>query len=240
MKRIFKSPSPKELTQWLKSQQKITQGKNCSYKDDLGTDIKAIVKQCLLEDQGYLCCYTGIRIDRAQSHIEHFKPQSRFFENHEDVDYNNLFAAFPGSDYEKKHGSCPFGAHARRDWYDEDQFISPLSSHCESAFHFNLNGEIQASPNNTAAKTTIDRLNLAHASLTEMRQQAIESLLFESEIGLKQAENLLEKIYDRNTKGQFRPFCFVLKQACQEYIRRGKQKQTRNKAIQSQGKRQKK
>jgi hypothetical protein len=99
-----------------------------------------------------------------------------------------------------------------------------LSARCERAFQFKLDGEIQASSNNTAAKTTIDRLNLAHLSLTEMRQQAIESLLFESEISLKQAENVLEKLYDRNSKGQFRPFCFVLKQACQEYIRRGIQK----------------
>jgi len=67
-----------------------------------------------------------------------------------------------------------------------------------------------------------------------MRQQAIQTLLFESELSLTQAKNLLEKIYDRNTKGQFRPFCFVLKQACEEYIQRGKQKQTRTKAIQSQ------
>jgi hypothetical protein len=47
-------------------------------------------------------------------------------------------------------------------------------------------------------------------------------------MSLRQAKEMLEKIYDRNTKGQFRPFCFVLKQACEEYIRRGKQKQRRN------------
>ena len=73
-------------------------------------------------------------------------------------------------------------------------------------------------------------------SLTEMRKQAIEAFLFESEISLKKAENLLEKIYDRNQKGQLRPFCIVLKQACEDYIKRKKQTQTRNKAIQSRSK----
>lgn len=73
-----------------------------------------------------------------------------------------------------------------------------------------------------------------------MRQQAIQTLLFESELSLQQAKDLLEKIYDRNSKGQFRPFCFVLKQACEEFIRRKKQKQTRKKAIQSQTKKQNK
>jgi hypothetical protein len=123
----------------------------------------------------------------------------------------------------------------KADWYDNETFISPLSPQCETAFQFNLNGEITAhSAHHPAAQTTIDQLNLTHQSLTEMRQQAIQTLLFESELSLTQAKDLLEKIYDRNSKGQFRPLCFVLKQACEEYIRRKRQKQTRTKAIQSQ------
>jgi uncharacterized protein (TIGR02646 family) len=204
MKRIVKSSSPKELTQWLQTQQKITQGQsiNCRYQH-LDAKVKAIVKQRLLEDQGYLCCYTGIRISEAKSHIEHFKPQSQFFEQHEDVDYNNLFAAFPGSDHETTHGTCPFGAHARKNWYHEDDFISPLSSQCETAFQFNLNGEIQAAPNNQAAEVTITKLKLDDPSLTEQRQQAIQSFLFDSELSLAQVERLLERICERDRKAQF-------------------------------------
>jgi uncharacterized protein (TIGR02646 family) len=237
MKRIEKSSSPKELTQWVK-QQPTHKGKkvNCRY-GDLTTEVKTIVKQRLLEDQGYLCCYTGIRISEATSHIEHFKPQSECNKDdenkYEDVDYNNLFAAYPDKDYETKYGACSYGAHARTNWYDEDLFVSPLSPQCEAVFKFTFKGAIQSVPDNLAAQTTINRLNLAHDSLTEMRQQAIDEFLFESEISLKKAQELLEKIYDRNMKGQFRPFCFVLQQACEEYIRRGKQKQTRNKAIRS-------
>lgn len=239
MKRIVKSPSPKELTQWLQTQQNISPGQNinCRY-GDLTAEIKAIVKQQLLKDQGYLCCYTGIRITEAKSHIEHFKPQSNYYDQNEDVDYNNLFAAFPGSDYEKQYGSCPFGAHARKNWYDPDQLISPLSAQCEAAFQYKLNGEI--TPNNPAAQTTIKKLNLSDESLTEMRKSAIDTLLFEANISLKQAETLLEKIEDRDRKDQFRAFCFVLKQACEEYIRRKKKAQKRNQVIQAQTKRSKK
>ena len=267
MKRIVKSPSPKELTQWLRGQQKLAQEQklakgqtmNCRYKQ-LETRIKIIVKQRLLQDQGYLCCYTGIRISEKTSHIEHFKPQSEFYENHEDVDYNNLFAAFPGSDYgkdqdeekqgknqdeekqdEKKRRSCPFGAHARTDWYDQEQFINPLSPQCETVFHFDLDGKISADPNNLAAQTTLDRLNLADPSLTDMRKDAIYEFLYESEISTKQAEVLLEKIiHNHDSKGRYRSFCFVLKQACEEYIRRRKQKQIKNKVIQSQTRKSKK
>jgi uncharacterized protein (TIGR02646 family) len=231
MKRIIKTASPKELTQWFNAQPKTDTGKlNCRYSN-LPSDIRATVKQHLLNEQGHICGYTGIRISEGRSHIEHLKPQSRYYESNEDVDYTNLIAAHPGTTAPQ----CSYGAHPKADWYDDGQFINPLSANCETAFQFNLNGEITAhSAHQPAAQTTIDRLNLTHLSLTEMRQQAIQTLLFESELSLTQAKDLLEKIYDRNTKGQFRPFCFVLKQACEEYIRRGKQKQTRTKAIQSQ------
>jgi uncharacterized protein (TIGR02646 family) len=231
MKRILKNNCPKALTQWFTTQPTTDKGKlNCRYSD-LPSDIRATIKQHLLAEQGHICCYTGIRINEGRSHIEHLKPQSQYFENHEDIDYHNLLAAYPGSNA----AQCAYGAHSKADWYDNEQFISPLSPQCETAFQFNLNGEIIVhSAHHPATQTTIDQLNLTHQSLTEMRQQAIQTLLFESELSLTQAKDLLEKIYDRNTKGQFRPFCFVLKQACEEYIRRKKQKQTRVRAIQAQ------
>jgi uncharacterized protein (TIGR02646 family) len=233
MKRIIKTASPKELTQWFNAQPKTDTGKlNCRYSN-LPSDIRATVKQHLLNEQGYICGYTGIRISEGRSHIEHLKPQSRYFEDHEDIDYNNLLAAHPGYDT----GQCAYGAHPKADWYDDQQFISPLSPKCEKAFHFNLEGEIRAAPNCSSAQVTIDRLQLSHPSLTEMRKQRIDTFLYDSNTSLQQAQVLLEKIYDRDSKGQFRPFCFVLKQACEEYIRRGKQKQSRNQAIQSKPKR---
>lgn len=232
MKRIVKSSSPAELTKWFKAQPTSAEGKlNCRYCD-LPSDIRTTVKQRLLQDQGYLCCYTGIRINQTRSHIEHLKPQSRYFSQHEDIDYNNLLAAYPGSAAKQ----CKYGAHAKTDWYDDTHFIDPLSPQCETAFRFDLNGKITAHKSNIAAQTTLEQLNLTDDLLTEMREQAIQTVLFDAALSLKQAEKLLEKIYDRNAKGELRPFCFVLKQACQEYIRRVERKQARKKAIQSQSK----
>jgi uncharacterized protein (TIGR02646 family) len=232
MKRIVKSNSPVELAKWFAAQPTTDIGKlNCRYSN-LPSDIRSIVKQRLLQDQGYICCYTGIRVNDARSHIEHLKPQSRYFDRHEDIDYDNLVAAYPGADATQ----CAYGAHPKADWYDETHFVSPLSPQCEAAFRFNLKGEIQAEPANIAAKTTIEWLKLEDAALTEMRQQAIQTLLFDAPLSIKQAEELLERMFDRNKKDQFRPFCFVLKQACEEYIKRQKQAQTRKKAIRSQDK----
>ncbi len=230
MKRIIKSNPPIELKQWFHAQPMDNHEKlNCRYHN-LPSEIRAIVKQRLLEDQGYICCYTGIRISESRSHIEHLKPQSVYFENYEDVDYNNLLAAHPGPN----SGQCAYGAHPKADWYHDDHFISPLNPQCETAFKFNTKGELQATSSDIAIKTTIEQLNLTDESLTELRKQAIETLLFDSEISLKKAQDLLQKIYDRNSKGQFRPFCFVLKQACEQYIQRKEKAQTRKKSIQSQ------
>lgn len=230
MKQILKSPAPRELTQWFKAQHSSDQGQiNCRYPN-LPSDIRSIIKQRLLEDQGYICCYTGIRINDDRSHIEHLKPQSRYFKNNEDVDYDNLLAAYPGANANQ----CLYGAHAKADWYDEDHLISPLSSQCETAFQFDLEGRIQSTASNTAAQNTTDRLKLNDASLTEMRQQAIQGLLFDDSISIKQAEKLLAEIYQKDSHQKLRPFCFVLKQACEKYIHRAQQKQAKQKAIQKQ------
>jgi uncharacterized protein (TIGR02646 family) len=229
VKRIIKSSSPKELTQWFNAQTRQDQGAlNCRYQD-LPSDVRAIVKQRLIQDQGHICCYTGIRINEERSHIEHLKPQSRYFANHEDVDYQNLVAAYPGTAAQQ----CRYGAHPKADWYDEDQFISPLSPQCETAFQFDLQGKIQAIDENPAAAETIQRLNLGDRGLTELRQQAIEAILFEIPLRPQQAADLLAKIYDRNAKGQFRPFFFVLKQACEQYIQKLERQQARQKAMRS-------
>jgi hypothetical protein len=84
MKRIIKSNSPTELTKWVKTQGTV----NCRYSD-LPSDIRTIVKQRLLDDQGHICGYTGIRISDGRSHIEHLKPQSYYSDNNEDVDYTH-------------------------------------------------------------------------------------------------------------------------------------------------------
>jgi uncharacterized protein (TIGR02646 family) len=233
MKHIIKRNTPKQLTQWLDDQKSKNIG--CSYEHDFQDPVKAVIKKYLLEDQGYLCCYTGIRISESDSHFEHFKPQSKC-EDNEDVDYRNLFAAFP------KDGNCPFGAHARKNHYDERLFINPLDSQCEKAFQFDLSGKIHpilkgnSNEEVSPAEYTIEILKLNEPSLVQLRLEAIEALLFESDMSLKQAKDLLEKTHERTPKGKSRPFCFVLKLACEEYIRRKEKAQTRNKGIQSQEK----
>jgi uncharacterized protein (TIGR02646 family) len=225
MKYIIKGNPPASLQRWFTRQHGI----NCSF-EDMPTAIKAEVKTRLLEEQGYLCCYTGKRIDMQSSHIEHLKPQalSRRDGDHEDVEYNNMLAAFPKED----NPPCPYGAKKRGDWYSPE-FVHPLRRDCEQRFKFNLKGEISPRENNDLdAAETIKRLGLDDKYLDDDREEAIDELLFREKISEAQAKRLREQIMQRDSRGRFRAFCFVLEQACAEYIRRLEKRHARRLAIQ--------
>ena len=221
MKYIQKGSTPQELRRWFEGQllpdgQRI----NCGY-GDMPSDVRAVVKQRLLEEQGGLCCYTGMRVNSENSHIEHFKPQSARIE-YEDVDYRNLLAAYPG--ISKR---CQFGAHAKDNWYDENLLISPIHRGCETKFLFKQSGKIAPSDDwDTAAIETIKRLRLNDPSLKEMRQHKIDELLFPDSRPLRKAQiqRIIQRLYDRDNNGQFRSFCFVIKQVAQDLLRRAERR----------------
>ncbi|HRV96158.1 MAG TPA: TIGR02646 family protein [Anaerolineae bacterium] len=213
MKHIIKRGQPHDLQLWF-NEQPIEDGRriNCDYRS-MPNDVKHIVKQQLILEQGGLCCYTGLRITAQKSHIEHFKPQSRC-QNYEDVDYNNLLAAYPGNDIQ----NCPYGAHPKA---GDELPISPLNEDSERRFHFDLDGQIAPlQETDQGAKETIRILNLCHNSLTEMRQQAIESALLQGNRKPSDAQlrRIIEGYCQRDAKQLFKPFCFVIVQAAQELL----------------------
>ncbi len=217
MKHITKGRPPPELARWFEGQP-LEHGRriNCGY-GDIPTGVKKLVKQRLLEEQGYLCCYTGRRIDETGSHIERLKPQAACA-NHEDIAYDNMLAAFPGAG---QH--CEFGAVAKRDWNDPTLMVSPLHGGCEARFRFTQFGKIKAAPDDQGAAETLGRLKLDHDTLTEWRSRAIVGALFPKGRGLSEAQ--LQKVAtgyctrDRHTQ-QFYPYCFVIKHVAYDLLRR--------------------
>lgn len=230
MKHIQKRNLPAELRRWIEGQP-IENGQhlNCRY-EDMPSEVKRIVKQRLLEEQGSLCCYTGIYIGENDSHIEHFKPQTHCV-SHEDVDYNNLLAAYPNEHREQQYGRCKYGAHAKADWYDENLLISPLHGNCESRFKYNVSGKIApANEGDLAAVETIERLGLANESLAELRKQAIERALFRTghqSLSTQQLRNIAQSYCTRDHQQNFRAFCFVIAQAAQQLLRQAERERKR-------------
>ena len=232
MKCIHKGPPPRELQEWFDGQP-VEDGQriNCGY-NDMPSNVKNAVKERLLDEQGGLCCYTGVWIASENSHIEHLKPQ-KLCTDHEAVAYTNLLAAYPGAPADR----CPFGARAKGDWYDEHLLVSPLHQRCETQFRFDQSGGIASRDGkDAAALETLEHLCLNHSSLSEMRRGAIDEALFPDKRPLRKAQlqRLIERLYSRDTNGRFPAFCFVIKDVAQDLLRKAEREQKRKQAIRSQ------
>lgn len=234
MKHIVKGDGPSELRKWF-NEQPIENGRriNCSYRS-LPSSIKHVIKARLLEEQGGICCYTGIQVSDGESHIEHFKPQSRCAE-YEDVDYRNLLAAYPGDNQHR----CAFGAHAKGDWFDAEKLISPLRQDCETRFRYRQNGHVEpADSHDEKAVATIRHLKLDDPQLVELRKQVVRTVLYRGGEPLsdRQLKLIAERYCGRDRSGRFPQFCFVVGQAANELLHMRKRSRERDKAIRRQEK----
>jgi len=53
-----------------------------------------------------------------------------------------------------------------------------------------------------------------------MRKAAIQAALDDYRLSRSQAQRLMEEMGQKNGQGHFREFCFVIKQACEKYLKR--------------------
>jgi uncharacterized protein (TIGR02646 family) len=227
MRRITKGNTPAALNRWVRRQE----GVNCSYRE-MPADVKGEVKRRLMREQGNLCCYTGIRIAPGKCHIEHLMPQRMCTAGREDVDYNNLLAAYPGESTRRREPRCPFGAHEKGDWYDERMFVHPLLPDCEHRFVFDLNGDIKPRrADDEAAVETIRRLKLDHGRLVDLRRERIEETFFTTRMSEAQVRQLRDSVYQKDREGRYREFCFMIFQACELYLRKLERSRARRVAI---------
>lgn len=215
MRWIRKAPQPRQLTRWRSRFRRTT---DFNY-DQLRRfpDVINAVEQSLLKEQGWLCAYTGRRIDNERSHIEHVKAQ-HYCGLGEDVDYRNMVACYPGVNL-----GCTYGARAKADWPAPDQrqmFVSPLTEGCDSRFHYSYSGKIsEASSDDDAARETIARLNLNEGELKEMRRGAIRGKLQPrgNWLSVKQAQRVLDRL-EAQSSGALDQFHFVLVHALRNHI----------------------
>jgi len=201
--RYIKKPAEPKFLEEFKQNYYIKTGEVATFKT-LGSikyhKYKEKLKEQLLHEQRSLCCYCMKSINQENSHIEHFKPQSKF--PNLTMDYQNMMLSCNGitSHYE----NC---GHKKADWYDEEVTISPLDSNCENNFTYRLDGRIV--PQNPDAKKTIDVLELDSYLLRKARQTAIEySGLFDDDYD--EAKEELIRFYKTPSKGKLTPFCVAI------------------------------
>lgn len=178
--------------------------------------IKNLVKQNLLSEQGYICCYCGDRIEfDGCTSIEHFKPKGLPEFQHLTLDYNNLFASCDGGKGER----CEQGVN------DEEKLfplscdpkkgnnvipVSPLDETFESLIQYNADGTITSIDQNGIGDIMISELGLDNPELINRRCAAIDVFIdsLPEDLDIPFWLNYLDSKED----DKFYPFCFAVKQ----------------------------
>lgn len=182
MKHVLKSPSPVVFEDW---KAKSNEAWTASY-DGLQQPEKRDLQLALLSEQCWVCCYCGREISIADSHIEHFRPQTQ--RNDLALSYENLHASCIR---ETRPGQPLHCGHAKGNEFDEDRHISPLDPSCEERFAYSLVGEIfPAEPDDPSAGYMLQLLRLDSQFLRSRRAEALQRTFDPSFIASVTADEL--------------------------------------------------
>lgn len=197
MKRIVKNQNTPNFDRW----KALHKGRQLTYEADLKGAKKKEVKDSLMKEQGYICCYCERRLTDDDSHIEHFNPQSN---NAVDtLDYTNMLCSCQD---QLKKGDPRHCGHSKGNWFDENRLISPLDLNCEGRFAYTADGKIQpANKSDNAATMTIEKLMLDIGILNESRKKAIEPFLDEN-LDDGEFSRLVNSYLKKNSGGMFGEF----------------------------------
>lgn len=185
--------------------------------EDFRSEDKKKFKQKLIEEQGHVCCYCGMRISSENSHIEHLKPQSDYPED--ELNYYNLLASCQLKREPKEPQHCGV---KKDDWYDKDLMVSPLEPNCVDFFIYTGAGEILPTDDEDkkiAAATTIDKLGLNIDKLKAMREEAIDAILTDIDKG-KLSKSKIDKLINygkQDYSRQYEPFCQAIVYILKKY-----------------------
>jgi len=203
MKKINKLHSPLSFETW-KNTFRISMGREPLY-NDLQGQIKQELKEIIMKEQGFLCCYCMARVEYYNSHIEHFKPKGDPQYQSLQLEYDNLLVSCEGSNFTQDN--C---GHKKYDWFDPLLIISPMESGVESLFEYTWNGHILASNSNQRATETIAHLNLDNFLLCRHRYAAINGAITNEELSdmtNEQIDDLIAFFSLKNQNEELYEFC---------------------------------
>jgi uncharacterized protein (TIGR02646 family) len=173
MKYIEKGDPPAELLKWQRSDKKFQKGVGIWRR--VPGHVRTPIRQALLEEQGYLCCYCEKAIVDDQYHVEHIQPQGVPATEHLGANYDNILCSCLKDTATGEPLHC---GRAKQHWYDEALYISPLSPDCEQKFRYSYDGRIlPADSTDSATIATIDHLKLDIPKLKALRKATIDPFL---------------------------------------------------------------
>ena len=184
--------------------------------ESLSGEPKRALRRRLLEDQGYICCYCGCRIeDDEHTKIEHIKCQERY--GALSLDYNNMLASCDGGEYDRANRKRPrHQSHCDAKKGDDDIPVSPLDPNVEGLITYFEDGTVKGSGSGIEL---IKTLGLDVKYLESRRRNIIEEYMKEPHEDLEAELNWFRSMHD----GKLEEFCFVLEQ-CASMLVANKQK----------------
>jgi len=223
MKQIIKTAEPQSLVQH--------RAKQHSNFDNIPIDIKLELKESLLSEQNYLCCYCMKRIPEHAApymKVEHYKCQNF----HEDLqlNYRNLFGACIGNEGQPNRvQTCDTKKG------NQELTINLLTNAtcCENLFKYNAEGEIMSVDDNNEINRQLNEvLNLNMQTLKEGRSEVYLEVQRKVEAHSRQlgSKQLRVNYFEREKQDWLTPRDEKLKQYCMVavYYLNKKIRQTQN------------
>ncbi|MDJ0729413.1 MAG: TIGR02646 family protein [Crocosphaera sp.] len=211
MKYIQKQEEPSSLKEW---KQQANENWQPTY-ETLGSKLKDAIKEALMKEQGYLCCYCEQRVtlNTNNSHIEHFRPQND--PTVDPLDFSNMLCSCQN---QLKKGEPRHCGNLKGKWFDENHLISPLDPDCETRFKFTGDGYIQPrKEEDNAALITIEKLGLDIPKLRALRRDVIEPFLDET-LSIEDVQRFVNGYLSPSNDGKFGEFWTTIYYLYREYI----------------------
>lgn len=167
MKHIIKSAEPVLFSSWKASNPGATYATLCS-SNPSAIQAKRALKDSLIAEQKYLCCYCESRITRNTSHIEHFRPKDSHQFPLLQLQYDNLHASCHKDPLSSPDEHC---GHKKGNVFSAD-LVSPLQPDCALHFSYGIDGTISGA--DLPGNTTVQILHLDSSLLNAKRKFLID------------------------------------------------------------------
>ncbi len=205
MKQIKKGKEPDSLTVHRKKSH--ANYDNYSEKDDL--------RDSLVKEQGYICCYCMQRISPSteKMKIEHHQPQKKHPELQ--LNYQNLLASCKDNDGKPKY----LPRHCDTCKGEQKITINPADKlkSCERLIKYRKNGQIYSDDkiidcelNDILNLNTQTLVNNRQAIITQVKQEITNIKGKSATWPLSEIERMIEKYQNKDAKGKYKPYCQVV------------------------------
>ncbi len=180
---------------------------------------KTQLREELLKEQGYICCYCTRSINNSHTtKIDHFLPKEKDKYPQKVFTYDNLLACCDGGERDKERPRELYcdTKKGNQDPTNPVQVISPFHPNCEDFFEFDEMGKIHAVNGDNLGKETIKFFGLDARALNMLREKAINEYILN--IWTEDMDTVLEtSLLKERVNGRFQPFCTAIISVLRNY-----------------------